>query len=68
MDPNYPPTNYDKFELQDWIAFYGDVQEAIPINAPVPRGKAVVILMMVDSDHVGGVSNRHYRTGYMIYV
>ena len=24
--------------------------------------------MMVDSDHAGDLDDRHYRTGYMIYV
>ena len=39
MDPNYPPNNNNKFESKDWTAFYGDVQEAIHINDPEPRGK-----------------------------
>ena len=68
MDTNYPPTNYDNFELQDCTAFYGDVQEAIPINTPALWVKAVVILIMVDSYHVRYVADRHYLTGYMIYV
>ena len=68
MDPNYPPINNDNIKSKDWTAFYGDVQESIPINNPAPRGKAVVIWMMVDSDHVGGVADRRSHTGYMIYV
>ena len=68
MDPNYPPIDNDNFESQDWIAFYSDAQESIAINNPVPRGKAVVIQMMVDSDHVGDLSNRCSQTGYIIYV
>ena len=68
MDTNYPPTNYDNFELQDCTAFYGDVQESVPINAPAPRGKSVIIRMMVDIDHAGDVVYLHSRTGCMIYV
>ena len=66
--PNYPPINNDNYESQDWTAFYGDVQEAIPINVPAPRGKAVVIQIKVDSDHAGNLADRHSRTCYMIYV
>ena len=67
MDTNYPPTNYDNFELQDCTAFYGDVQESVPINAPAPRGKPVIIRMIVDIDHAGDAVDRHSHTGYMIY-
>ena len=68
MDPKYPPINNDNFELQDCIAFYGDVQESIPINAPAPIGKEVIIRIMVDIDHAGDVADRRSRTGYMIYM
>jgi hypothetical protein len=33
--------------------FYGDVQEAIPTNAPPPLGKEVDLRVMVDSNHAG---------------
>ena len=35
---------------------------------PPARGKAVVLRMMVDSDHTGDEADRRSRTGYMIYV
>ena len=68
MDPNYPRINSNNFESQDWTNFYGDILEAIPINTPAPRGKAVLIRMMVDSDHAGCVADCRSRTGYLIYV
>ena len=68
MDPNYPRINSNNFESQDWTNFYGDILEAIPINTPALWVKAVVILIMVDSYHVRYVADRHYLTGYMIYV
>ena len=68
MDPNYLTINNNNFETQDWTAFYGDSQEATVINAPAPRGKSVVIRMMVDSEHAGDVDDRRSCTGYMIYV
>ena len=68
MDLNYPPINEDNFKFHDWTPFYGDVQEAIPVKAPAPRGKEVVIQMMVDRDHDGDEADGRSRTGYMIYV
>ncbi|KAL7523865.1 hypothetical protein ACHAWF_000705, partial [Thalassiosira exigua] len=50
-----------------WTAFYGDVTEDVPPNAPEPRGKEVDIRMLVDSDHAGDKSTRRYRTGYVIF-
>ena len=32
---------------------YGDIKEAVPPNAPKPRGKSVVLRCFVDSDHAG---------------
>ena len=68
MDPNYPPINEANFKYHDWTAFYGDVQEAIPVNDPASCGKEVVIRMMVDSDHAGDEAYHRSRTSYMIYV
>ena len=68
MDPNYPTVNEDSFKAQDWSQQYVDIKEAIYINAPPPRGKEVVLRMMVDSDHAGDETDRRSRTGYMIFV
>ena len=68
MDPNYQLIDSNNFESQDWTNFYGDVLEATPINAPAPRGKAVLTWMMVDSDHVGCVADCSSRICYLIYV
>ena len=68
MDPNYPTVHEDSFKAQDWSQQYGDIKESIPINAPPPRVKEVVLRMMVDSDHAGDKTDRCSRTGYMIFV
>ena len=47
MDTNYPPINEANFKSHDWTSFYGDVQEDIPVNAPAPHGKEVVIRIIV---------------------
>ena len=36
-----------------WKEFYGDIKEMIPVDAPEPRCKPVVIRAIVDSDHAG---------------
>ena len=46
---------------------YGDVKEAIPPNAPTPRGKDVDLRLYVDSDHAGDKALQRSRTGYLIY-
>ena len=48
--------------------FYGNITEAIPPNAPAPRGKDVNLRMFVDRDHAGDKSTRRSRTGFMIYM
>ena len=68
MEPNYPTVNEDSFKDQDWYQQYGDIKEAMPINAPPPRGKEVVLRMMVDSDHAGDETGCPSLTGYMIFV
>jgi hypothetical protein len=53
FDRTYPLINDSTFQHHDWEEFYGDVQEAIPTNAPPPLGKEVDLRMMVNSDHAG---------------
>ena len=49
----YPTVNMSAFKECDWKQFNGNVKEAIPSNAPEPRGKDVDLRMYVDSDHAG---------------
>ncbi len=44
------------------------MQEAIPPNAPKPRGKGVDLRMFVDSDHTGDKQTRRSRTGFIIFL
>ena len=52
----------------EWKHFYGDVTEAIPPNAPAPRGKEVILRGYCDSDHAGEKSTRRSRTCYFIFL
>ena len=44
------------------------MKEAVPTNAPTPRGKDVDLRMFVDSDHAGDKVRRRSRTGFFIYL
>jgi len=69
LDPTYPDIDTKAFNNgAEWKEFYGEVEEAIPQNAPEPRGKGVVLRMLVDSDHAGDKETRRSRTGFFIYV
>ena len=60
LDPSYARIDYAaQFNVEDdWHAFYGDVEEALPPNAPEPLGKEVELCMFVDSDHAGDKATR----------
>ena len=51
FDPMYPEIDMSSFKEHEWINFYGEVEEAVPPNAPEARGKEVDICLYVDSDY-----------------
>ena len=53
FDPTYPTPDMSMFQDHDWCDFYGDVKEAVPLNAPEPRFKEVDLIIFFDSDHAG---------------
>jgi hypothetical protein len=68
-DPSYPQIETNDFKNdEDWKAFYGEVKEAIPPNAPPARGRSVMIRIYVDADHAGNMVTRRSRTGYVQFV
>jgi hypothetical protein len=62
------PIDEKRFEPCDWSQFYPDATEAIPPNAPDPRGVSVVVSCFVDADHAGCRVTRRSHTGIIIYV
>ena len=68
FDPSYPEVEKEDFKECDWKTFYGDVKEAIPPNAPPPRGKDVTIRLFVDSSHANDKKTRRSRSGYFLYL
>ena len=55
FDDTEPNFEGSSFKECDWIEFYLDAKEAIPTDAPEPRGKPVVSSCFVDADHAGCV-------------
>ena len=41
FDPTYPNPDMSMFQEHDWCDFYADTKEAIPPNAPEPRGSGL---------------------------
>jgi hypothetical protein len=68
FDPTYPTIDMNDFKECDWKNFYGNVKEAIPTDAPEPRGKEVDLRLYCDSDHAGEKLTRRSRTGYFIFL
>jgi hypothetical protein len=68
-DPSYPRIKTNDFKInEDWKAFYGKVKEAIPLNAPPPRGCSVMIQIYVDANHARNMVTRRSRSGYVQFV
>ena len=53
FDDTEPFFDEGRFKKCDWTEFYPGAAEAIPPNAPEPRGKSVVMSCFVDADHAG---------------
>jgi hypothetical protein len=67
FDQTYPKIDMGQFPQYNWIKFYGNVEEAIPVDMLEPLGKDVDVRMMCDSDHAGDKRTRCSRTGFLIF-
>ncbi len=68
FDPTPPQIGMAVLKECDWKHFYGELKEAVPPNAPEPRGEVVDLRLFVDSSHADDVKTRRSRTGYFIYL
>ena len=68
FNPTVPFCDERAFKECDWKQFYGEVEEAIPSNAPEPRGKKVHLRMYVNSNHAGKKRTRRLRTGFFVLI
>lgn len=66
-EPMTPSTD-QPFQKCDWSEYYPGAAEAIPPDAPEPRGKPVSMTCFVDADHAGCQVTRRSHTGVVIYV
>ena len=66
---DWQPVELDRNAMEyDWKDFYRDAKEAVPQNAPKPRGKAVQMYCFVDADHAGNSVTRRSHTGFIIFL
>jgi hypothetical protein len=68
FDPNYVSWEIASFQEYDWKEFYHDANEAIPPNAPEPRGHAVQMNAFVDANHAGNKVTCRSHTVIIIYL
>ena len=68
FDDTYPQTDESRFTQSDWGSYYPDAAEAIPPNAPEPRGNHVDMTCYVDADHAGCRVTRRSHTGILIFL
>ena len=68
VDPSYPEIDMRVFHHKDWTDFFGDVEEAIPDNAPEPRRKPIILRAFVDSDHANDKVRQRSCTGFCFFI
>jgi hypothetical protein len=67
FDDSKPYVDEAQFTPVDWSDFYHEAKEAIPPNAPEPRGSSILISCFVDADHAGNRVTRRSHTGILIF-
>jgi hypothetical protein len=65
FDLTYPKIDMEQFPQYSWTKFYGDVEEAIPVDMPETLGKDVDVRMMCDSDYAGDKRTRRSCNGFL---
>ena len=68
FDPDHPVVDEKRFKEYDWEDFYRGAKEAIPTNAPEPRGRSVSTHCFVDASLANDQSTRRSQTGILIFV
>ena len=68
FDPSEPDISEKMFKEYNWEDFYKDAKEAIPKDAPEPRGNPVTTHCFVDADHASNRVTRRSQTGILIFV
>ena len=67
FDPTHPNIDERRFKQHDWFDFYRDAKEAIPGDAPKPRGRSMSTHCFVDANHAGNNVDRKSITGILLF-
>ena len=72
-DPSGIEFHRSELPRKDWSYYIYphdgcELSENIPPNMPKPRGKSMVMMVYVDSDHAGDTVTRRPRTGFFIFL
>jgi hypothetical protein len=67
FDDTEPVIDERRFKKCDWAEFYPEAAEAIPPNAPEPRGKPITVHCFVDANHGGCRITRRSQTGVLVF-
>ena len=67
FDPVSPTISEDRFHKFEWEDFYKDAKEAIPLDAPQPRGKSMTTHCFVDANHASDKVTRRSQSGILIF-
>jgi len=59
---------FNNFNREEWIDFYSDGREELPIRMPEPLGKPVQVIAYVDANHAGNIKTRTSHTGVLNYI
>jgi hypothetical protein len=68
FDHNSVDWDEQQFPTHDWTEFYGTIKEALPTNAPVPKGNSIQMNIFVDADHASNKITRRSQTRILIYI
>jgi hypothetical protein len=52
----------------DWMSFYSNVEEELPLKMPKPRGNLVTISAFDDANQADNILTHHSHSGILIYV
>jgi len=56
------------FNRDEWMDFYSDAREELPVRIPEPLGNPVQVIAYVDANHAGNIKTRTSHSGVLIYI
>jgi len=59
---------FNDFDRKEWLDFYQDATEELPVKMPERLGGPVQVLAFVDANHAGNMKTRRSHTGILIYI